>query len=103
MQADADSLTLVTEGNTTSKVNKVDILRIRSKSRAMGALIGTATGMVGGAVVGTAHPFVDVPGRAASALVGAMAVGVWGTIIGVVIGLNRTIYENPSSKLAPTK
>ena len=50
VQADADSLTLRAEGNTTSKINKEEILRIHRKSAALGAFIDA--GMAGRAGVG---------------------------------------------------
>jgi hypothetical protein len=95
VQADADSLTLLAKGNTTSKINKGEILRIYRKSAAMGALGGTIAGMGLGAAAGASYRRGDMS-RAAIAGIGVGFFGLAGAVVGAIIGINRTFYENLS-------
>jgi hypothetical protein len=100
VQADADSLTLLTKGNTQSKLRRDEIQRIRRKSAATGALIGTAVGVAGGAGVGAAARGGDMS-RAATAGIGSVLFGLGGALVGGVIGIDRTYWENPSPRVQP--
>jgi|WetSurMetagenome_2_1015567.scaffolds.fasta_scaffold397523_1 hypothetical protein len=98
VRADEHSLTLLTKGDTTSIISRADILRLRRKSAAVGALLGTGAGVAGGAAVGAAMRGNSDLSRGATSAMGAVLFGLAGAAAGGLIGIERTVYENRSPR-----
>ncbi len=95
--ADEDGIILRIKAGNDRRVRMEEIQRITRLSRGMGALIGLGIGAGVGAAVGSGYNFMHDTGvtRGESAALGAFIFGLPGALGGGIVGIERTIYENP--------
>lgn len=101
VEADDTQIVLSEAKGKTEKIAKAEVRRISRKSRSRGALLGLGIGVGTGVAVGASKSITgesDIS-RGASASIGGMMFGFFGTVIGGVIGIPQTIYESPTSKV----
>ncbi len=99
VEADDSRITLSAAGGKNETIAKEEVRRISRKARGRGALIGLGIGAGTGIAVGASKNITSEAGisRGASATIGGMMFGFFGTIIGAVIGVPQTLYDNPIS------